>query len=197
MRLDHAAALAGLVCLLLLAGWIGWALARNYYEPVAIVEKPAAPVWHDDGTLTAMKDPAGKLSQSETSAPEGGKILHTVEFTVKPDPIPAEKVAEHTNEKGEVECPPLDLRIDMRDYGNQGVRFSGNADGGEILDGIHVPKSVVYVHDIKRNIIGLDLSGDRKTIRYGRALGDADLGIQASEEGGKLEPGVWVMYRFN
>lgn len=199
MRLDHAAALAGLVCLLLLAGWIGWALARHHYEPVSIAEKPAAPVWHDDGSLTAIRAPNATPDLPAPSAPAGGVLIRTVEVTVmaKPEIVPSDNPAQagdYSPEAGDYSCPPVTVRLDMHQY-DDGVRVSVQSDG-EVLDAVDIPRSVIFVHDVKQNVVGFDVSGDRKTIRYGRAIGSVDVGVQLSEESGDLTHGAWMAVRF-
>jgi len=201
VKLEHAVALAGLIVLLLLCAVSAatWLIARHYYAPDQIDEKPAAMVWHDDGSLTPIRAKNGGLKLPPASAPKGGTPTRTIEFTVKPDPIPADKVAEHTNAAGDVECAPITVRADTHEYTDgpdKGLRTSLRADGGDLLDGVEVPHTTVLVHDVKRNIVGIDIAGDRKTLKYGRALGPVDLGIQVSEESGRLDQGGWIQFRF-
>jgi len=195
VKLEHAIALAGLIVLLCAVSAATWLIARHYYAPDQIDEKPAAMVWHDDGSLTAMRDPAGAVDLPETSAPEGGTLIRTVEVTIKPTPVPAADVTSVTDDAGAVHCPPVTARLDLRKY-DDGVRVSMRSEGGEVLDAIDVPRSVIFVHDVKRNIVGIDIAGDRKTLRYGRAIGPVDLGIQVSEESGRLDQGGWLAFRF-
>lgn len=195
MRLDHAAALAGLVCLLLLAGWIGWSLARHYYAPVVVQEKAAAPVWHDDGSLTAIRAPNATPATPAPSAPAGGVLIRTVEVTVraKPQIVPSYNPGQ-AGDYSAPDCPAVTVRLDMHQY-DDGVRVSVQSDG-EVLDAVDIPHSVMYVHDVKPNVVGFDVSGDRKTLRYGRAIGAVDVGVQVSEEAGDLTHGGFVSFRF-
>lgn len=187
------------VAWLIVGGFIGWYAAREYYQPKAIVEKPAAPVWHDDGSLTAIRDPNAKPDLPAPSAPAGGVLIRTVEVTVraKPEIVPSDNPAQagdYLPEAGDYSCPPVTARLDLHQY-EDGVRVSVQSDG-EVLDAVDIPRSTIYVHDVKRNVIGLDVSGDRKTIRYGRAIGSVDVGVQLSEESGDLTHGAWMAFRF-
>lgn len=187
------------VAWLIVGGFIGWYAAREYYQPKAIVEKPATPVWHDDGSLTAIRAPNATPDLPAPSAPAGGVLIRTVEVTVraKPEIVPSDNPAQagdYSPKAGDYSCTPVTVRLDLHQY-DDGVRVSVQSDG-EVLDAVDIPRSVIFTHDVKRNVIGADLSGDRKTIRYGRAIGSVDVGVQLSEESGDLTHGAWMAFRF-
>lgn len=204
MSLNHAAGLAfaiGLILVGVFLGWLAWGR-----QVVAIEEKPAAPVWHDDGSLTAIRDPSAKPDLPAPTAPAGGVLIRTVEVTVRPKAVVKDNAGTLTNGTAKesqsnasqmpvkYDCPAVTVRLDLHQY-DDGIRVSVQSDG-EVLDAVDIPRSTIFVHDIKRNVIGLDVSGDRKTLRYGRALGAVDVGLQVSEESGDLTHGGFVSFRF-
>lgn len=204
MSINHAAGLAFAIGLILVGVFLGWLAWGN--QVVAIQEKPAAPVWHDDGSLTAIRDPSAKPDLPAPTAPAGGVLIRTVEVTVRAKPVVNDNAGTLTNEPAnesqsndsqmpvKYDCPAVTVRLDLHQY-DDGVRVSVQSDG-EVLDAVDIPRSVIFTHDVKRNVVGADLSGDRKTIRYGRALGAVDVGLQLSEESGDLMHGGFVSFRF-
>lgn len=190
MNLNHLVALIAACALIAIGvclGWLAWGR-----QSVAILEKQAAPVWHDDGSVTAIRAPNATPVIPAPSAPAGGVLIRTVEVTVraKPEQTPADSAAVPPA----TDCPAVTVRLDLHQY-EGGVRVSVQSDG-EVLDAVDIPRSTIFVHDVKRNVIGLDVSGDRKTLKYGRALGAVDVGLQVSEEAGDLTHGGWVAFRF-
>lgn len=209
MSINHAAGLAFAIGLILVGVFLGWLAWGN--QVVAIQEKPAAPVWHDDGSLTAIRDPSAKPDLPAPTAPAGGVLIRTVEVTVRPKAyksgITAYKGANKDNTPSLISgdsketitaepfvCPAVTVRLDMHQY-DDGVRVSVQSDG-EVLDAVDIPRSTIFVHDVKRQVVGFDVSGDRKTLRYGMALGAVDVGLQVSEEAGDLTHGGFVSFRF-
>ena len=204
MSINHAAGLAFAIGLILVGVFLGWLAWGN--QVVAIQEKPAAPVWHDDGSLTAIRDPSAKPDLPAPTAPAGGVLIRSVEVTVRAKPVVNDNAGTLTNEPAnksqsndsqmpvKYDCPAVTIRLDLHQY-DDGVRVSVQSDG-EVLDAVDIPRSTIFVHDVKRQVVGFDLSGDRKTIRYGRALGAVDVGLQLSEESGDLMHGGFVSFRF-
>jgi len=213
VSINHAAGLAFAIGLILVGVFLGWLAWGN--QVVAIQEKAAAPVWHDDGSLTAIRDPSAKPDLPAPTAPRGGTLIRTVEVTVraKPpitthkQPITAHKEpnkdgtpslingdSKETITAEPFVCPAVTARLDFRKY-DDGIRVSVQSDG-EVLDAVDIPRSTIFVHDVKQNVVGFDVSGDRKTLRYGRALGAVDVGLQVSEEAGDLTHGGFVSFRF-
>ena len=209
MSINHAAGLAFAIGLILVGVFLGWLAWGN--QVVAIQEKPAAPVWHDDGSLTAIRDPSAKPDLPAPTAPAGGVLIRTVEVTVRAKPervnetpknehdgiVPRHNTAQagdYLPEAGDYSCPPVTVRLDMHQY-EDGVRVSVQSDG-EVLDAVDIPRSVIFTHDVKRQVVGVDVSGDRQTVRYGRAIGSVDVGLQLSEESGDLTHGAWMAFRF-
>lgn len=184
--LNGMAVVCGIV-LGLCVGYLAWGR-----QVVAIEEKPAPMVWHDDGSLTAIRAPNATPVIPAPSAPAGGVLVRTVEVTVRAKPDTAKD--DPAAPAAPVECPAVTVRLDLHQY-DDGIRVSVQSDG-EVLDAVDIPRSTIFVHAVKRNIIGLDVSGDRKTLRYGRALGAVDVGLQVSEEAGDLTHGGFVSFRF-
>lgn len=171
MNLNHAVALGILIfytALVTCACYLVWGR-----QTIEVVEAPAAPVWHDDGSLTAVRSPAAKPDLPETSAPPGGVLIRTVEVTVRPDPVPA------TDTTPAVQCEPVKVRLDLREYRegpDLGVRASVRAEGGEVLDSVDIPRDSIYMPRHTENVVGLSRIGDTTTVTYQRSFGALDIG---------------------
>ena len=76
------------------------------------------------------------------------------------------------------------------------MRVSERVDGGELLDGVHVPASVVYVREDGRNVVTLARVGDATIAAYGRQFGPVTVGPAVSVAGGVATVGGWVSARF-
>lgn len=204
MNLNHAVAL-GIMLMLILSGvCIGYMVwGRQVFE---IVEKPAAPVWHDDGGMTAGRDPAAKPDLPETSAPPGGVLIRTVEVTVRPRPVPREETAgtdtaaPRADAIAATECRPITVRLDMREYRegpDLGVRVSVRAEGGEVLDSVDIPRDSIYMPRYTKSVIGADRIGDTTTVRYQRSIGALDIGPALTfPDGQRAGVGLSVAWRF-
>lgn len=165
----------------LCVGYLAWGR-----QVVAIEEKEAAPEWHDDGSLTAMRDPGANPALPAPTVPKGGRVVRTVEVTVKPDPMP----------EPATECPPVTVRMDMTAH-DDGLRVSMIAKGGEILDAIDIPRDVIYMPRNTKHTVALEKVGDTMTARYGYSIGSLDIGPAVSVDGNGLATlGGWVGYRF-
>ena len=202
MTLNHAVALAVMLALIAVGVCIGYLVWGR--QVIAVEERAAAPVWHDDGTLTAGRYPGAEADLPETSAPPGGKLIRTVEVTVRAKPaiidskIKDDKsdITAHNgaykdgtpslisgNSKERITpepfvCPPVTVRLDMREYRDGpdlGLRVSVVSDG-EVLDAVDIPRDTIYVPRHTRNVIGADRIGDTTTVRYQRSIGALDLG---------------------
>lgn len=184
MRLDHALMLAGVVCILAAVFACGWYLSARYHEPVPVVERFAPPIDHDDGSTTLVKSPGARIVTPAPKTPAGGKPAGTIELTIKPAPPVAS------------ECAPVTVRLDLTDHGADGMRVSERVDGGELLDGVHVPASVVYVREDSRNVVTLARVGDATIAAYGRQFGPVTVGPAVSVAGGVATVGGWVSARF-
>jgi len=192
VNLNHAVALGILIfytALVTCACYLVWGR-----QTIEVVEAPAAPVWHDDGSLTAVRSPAAKPDLPETSAPEGGVLIRTVEVTVKPDPVPA------TDTTPAVQCEPVKIRLDMREYRegpDLGVRVSVRAEGGEVLDSVDIPRDSIYMPRHTENVVGLSRIGDTTTLTYQRSFGALDIGpAMTLPDGQRAGVGLSVGWRF-
>lgn len=144
MNLNHYVALAVALALIAIGLCLGYLLWGR--QTVAIVEQRAPMVWHDDESLTAQRDPGAKPDLPAPSSPPKGKLVRTLELTVKPNlvenkpPAPAENAV--TDGSGEVQpentCAPVAVRIDWHEYPD-GIRASIVAQGGELLDAVDIP----------------------------------------------------------
>lgn len=195
MTLNHAVALAFMLALIAVGVCIGYLVWGR--QVIAVEERAAAPVWHDDGTLTAGRYPGAEADLPETSAPPGGKLIRTVEVTVRAKPaiinakIKGDKssVTVHNGAYKDstpslnqpisaAECPPVTVRLDMREYRDGpdlGLRVSVVSDG-EVLDAVDIPRDTIYMPRNTRNVIGADRIGDTTTVRYQRSVGRLDIG---------------------
>lgn len=202
MNLNHAVALGILIfytALVTCACYLVWG-----WQTIEVVEAPAAPVRHDDGGMTAGRDPAAKPDLPETSAPEGGVLIRTVEVTVRP----AVKESLTTPGSGtgntapteSVECQPITVRLDLREYRegtDLGVRVSVRAEGGEILDSVDIPRDTIYMPRHTENVVGLSRIGDTTTITYQRSFGALDIGPAAMfPDGQRSGVGLSMGWRF-
>ena len=164
----------------ILIGYLTWGVPRDP-EP----EKPAAPIWHDDGSLTAIRSPLAAPRLKTPSKPPHGKPVRTVEVTVKPDPP----------KPGATECAPVTLRLDLDRY-TDGDRVNLRAENGEILDAADIPRNTVTLPVVTRHVLGLERVGDATTLRYGRTLGRVDIGPSLTLEDGRAAVGGWFNVRF-
>jgi len=190
VNLNHAVALGILIfytALVTCACYLVWGR-----QTIEVVEAPAAPVWHDDGSLTAVRSPAAKPDLPETSAPEGGVLIRTVEVTVKPrpaaihkSPINSQNSQNNDSTKGLIEpisaqeCEPVKVRLDLREYRegpDLGLRVSVRAEGGEVLDSVDIPRDSIYMPRYTENVVGLSRIGDTTTLTYQRSFGALDIG---------------------
>jgi len=186
---NHLTALCVAVALILVGvclGYLAWGR-----QTVTIEEKAAAPVWHDDGSLTAIRDPRAKPDLPAPSAPKGGRLVRTFEVTVKPEP--RQPVDSQDNQPAD--CAPVTVRLDLHAY-DDGLRVSAIAKGGEILDAVDIPRSEIYLARPTRHVIALERTGDETEVRYGRSLGAFDIGPTLTLAGGRAQVGGFVQYRF-
>lgn len=175
MNLNHAVALGILIfytALVTCACYLVWGR-----QAIEVVEAPAAAVWHDDGGMTAGRDPVAKPDLPETSAPPGGVLIRTVEVTVKPTPVivPSDNPAQ----AGDYSCPEVKVRLDLREYRegpDLGLRVSIRAEGGEVLDAVDIPRDTIYMPRHTENVVGLSRIGDTTTVTYQRSFGALDVG---------------------
>lgn len=190
MRPDHAIA-AGIVVAILVATFsCGWYLSYRYHAPVAVVEQFAKPIDHGDGSSTLAKELGGRLELAPATTPKGGKPAGTIELVIKPDPVTIPERAEP------VECDPVTVRLDLTDHGVDGMRASERIDGGELLDGVHVPASVVYVQANRRNVISLAVIGDTTIAAYGRKFGPLTVGPAVAVSNGLVTFGGQLQAAF-
>lgn len=186
MNLNHAVALGILIfytALVTCACYLVWGR-----QTIEVVEAAAAPVWHDDGSMTAWRYPDAKADLPETSAPPGGVLIRTVEVTVKPLPVVKDSLTApdsgtgNTAPKESAECQPVKIRLDLREYRegpDLGVRVSIRAEGGEILDSVDIPRDTIYMPRHTENVVGLSRIGDTTTLTYQRSFGALDIGPAA------------------
>lgn len=178
--LNGAAILCGLVAGVCI-GYMAWGR-----QVVPIVETKAVPEWHDDGSLTAMRDPAAKPVTPAPTVPKGVRVVRTVEVTVKPDPMPTPAT----------ECPPVTVRMDMTAH-DDGLRVSMVAQGGEILDAIDIPRDTIYMPRETKHVVGLERINGASVLRYGMSFGALDVGPSVALNGdGRVSVGGWIGYRF-
>lgn len=174
---------AAIVCGVVMGVCIGY-LAWGR-QVVAIEEKPAAPIIHDDGSVTAIRAPNAKPELPAPSVPEGGRVIRTVEVTVLPDPTPA----------GEP-CKPVSVRLDMTAH-DDGLRVSMRSPDGEILDAVDIPQTSIYIPRNTKHVVSIGKVGDTYSARYGRTFGALDVGLAADiPEGERPAYGGWIAYRF-
>jgi len=195
VNLNHAVGLAAMLVLVAVGICIGYLIWGRQHQ--AIDEKPAPMVWHDDGSLTAIRAPSAKPSLPEPSVPEGGKVIRTIELTVKPTKKAEIGKTQDTN-PGEIvpaDCAPVSVRVDMTAH-DDGLRVSMRADGGEILDAVDIPRDTIYLPRETRHVAGIDRIGDTTTVRYGMTFGALDVGPAVALEGGRVSVGGWLGYRF-
>lgn len=194
MNPNHLIALCVAVALILVGvclGYLAWGR-----QTVTIEEKAAAPVWHDDGSLTAIRDPKAKPDLPAPSAPKGGRLVRTVEVTVQPERQDSQANASGEKPDGSPDdCAPVTVRLDLHAY-DDGLRVSAIARGGEVLDAVDIPRSEIYLARPTRHVIALERTGDETEVRYGRSLGAFDIGPTLTLEGGRAQFGGFVQYRF-
>lgn len=203
MNLNHAVALGILIfytALVTCACYLVWGR-----QTIEVVEAPAAPVWHDDGSLTAVRSPAAKPDLPETSAPPGGVLIRTVEVTVKPTPVivPSDNPAQagdYLPKAGDYSCPEVKVRLDLREYRegpDLGLRVSIRAEGGEVLDAVDIPRDTIYMQRQTENVVGLSRIGDTTTVTYQRSFGALDIGpAMTLPDGQRPGVGLSVGWRF-
>lgn len=192
MNPNHLIALCVAVALILVGvclGYLAWGR-----QTVTIEEKAAAPVWHDDGSLTAIRAPRAKPDLPAPSSPKGGRLVRTVEVTVKPVPIDRDPDAPIDADRS-IDCAPVTVRLDLHTY-DDGLRVSAIAKGGEILDAVDIPRSEIYLARPTRHVIALERTGDETEVRYGRSLGAFDIGPTLTLADGRAQVGGFVQYRF-
>lgn len=137
-----------------------------------IVERAAAPVWHDDGSVTAIRAPKAKPDLPAPSKPAGGRPVRTLEATIKP---------------ATPDCPPVAVRVDLDEY-DDGLRASFVADGGEVVDAVDIPRAP-YIRPIARPwAVGIEYTPE--TDRYGLAMdrdvGNIRLGASVDEDSARV-----------
>lgn len=182
MNLNHALTLAAMLVLIGIGVCIGYLVWGR--QVIAIDEKPAAPIWHDDGSLTAIRAPDAKPTLPAPSAPPGGVLVRTVEVTVMPKPVadinPMIKGdTEHLT--GTNKCAPVTVRLDMHEYRdgeNLGLRVSVVSDG-EILDAVDIPRDTIYMQRETRNAAAMVRAGDSTVVTVSRTFGALDVGVAA------------------
>ena len=168
-------------------------------QVVAIEEKPAPMVWHDDGSVTPIRAPQAKPEMTAPSVPDGGRVIRTVEVTVLPTHKPT--ITDHNQPKNDQisktqdTCEPVKLRLDMTSHAD-GLRVSMRAEGGEILDAVDIPRDTIYMPRATRHVIALERNGDTTTARYGYSIGALDVGPAVSVDNGRATLGGWIGYRF-
>jgi len=190
MKTDHAIAL--LIFVVVLGGIFacGWYMSYRYYNPVEVVEKFARQIDHGDGSSTLAKEPGGRLELAPATTPKGGKAAGTIELVIKPDPVKIPERAEP------VECAPVTVRLDLTDHGLDGMRASERIEGGELLDGVHVPASVVYVRKEYNNVLSLARIGDTTIAAYGRKFGPLTIGPAVAVSNGLVTFGGQLQASF-
>jgi hypothetical protein len=173
-------------------------------QVVEIEEKPAPPVWHDDWSLTAIRDPKANPDLPAPSVPEGGRLVRTIELTVRPinvhkSPINGQISKTQDTSSGEIapaDCPPVSVRLDMTQH-DDGLRVSMRAEGGEILDAVDIPQTSIYIPRNTKHVVSIGKVGDTYSARYGRTFGALDVGLAADiPEGERPAYGGWIAYRF-
>jgi hypothetical protein len=156
-------------------------------QTVTIVEKRAPMVWHDDGSLTAQRDPGAKPDLPEPSHPEGGKLIRTIELTVKPTQNKPPAVAENavTDWSGEVAsentCAPVSVRIDLREY-LDGIRASIVAKDGEVLDAVDIPHGALVRPVVRVWAVGVEKRDGETLLAVDRDVGRLRLGMSVGDD---------------
>jgi len=156
----------------------GWMVGGMIDEPAP--ERYAPAVIHKDGSVTIERKPDAKPKLPSPTVPKGGRLVRTVEVTVKPV---------------QPECDPVSVRLDMTSH-DDGLRVSAVAAGGQILDAVDIPQDTIYRPRDTKHVVALERIGNATVIRYGRSLGSFDLGPSVSLESGRAQVGGWVAYRF-
>ena len=184
-NLNHYVALF-VACMLIAIGLcIGYLIWGR--QTVTIVEKRAPMVWHDDGSLTAQRDPGAKPDLPEPSHPEGGKLIRTIELTVKPTQNKPPEVAENavTDGSGEVAsentCAPVSVRIDLREYPD-GIRASIVANDGEVLDAVDIPHGALVRPVVRVWAVGVEKREGETLLAVERDVGRLRLGMSLGDD---------------
>lgn len=180
MRLDHALMLAGV--LLILAGVFGcgWYLSYRHYAPVAVVETPAMPIDHGDGSTTMARTVDYKPTTKAPTLPKGGKVIATAEVVVKPDPPVAG------------DCLPVTVRVDVTESTDGGLRASERVTGGETIEAVHYAPPVRYVRPDRKWAAGVAYSDGDYALAIDYDMPALRIGAAVSED----YQGVRFLFRF-
>lgn len=177
MRLDHALMLAGVVCILAAVFACGWFWALHVHKPVtvAVLETPAHPVDHGDGSSTMARVVDRK---PETPAPKTpkGKPAGAIEMTVIPDaPVDGK-------------CAPITMHLALTESEDGGLRVSERVENGETAEAVHYAPPMRYVVTERKFGIGLEhRDGETSALverywpgaRAGLTIGDKSVGVSA------------------
>lgn len=184
-NLNHYVALF-VACILIAIGLcIGYLIWGR--QTVTIVEKRAPMVWHDDGSLTAQRDPGAKPDLPEPSHLEGGKLIRTIEVTVKPTQNKPPEVAENAAPDGSGEaaseniCAPVSVRIDLREY-LDGIRASIIAKDGEVLDAVDIPHGALVRPVVRVWAVGVEKRDGETLLAVDRDVGRLRLGMSVGDD---------------
>jgi hypothetical protein len=177
-------AIAGLV-----AGYLLW-----HQDPVKpIVETFKPQVEHDDGSVTGAVVPGKKPELPAPTKPQGGKVVRVVEVVVKPE-TPKVDVPPGCPV---VECPTVSLRLDVTRH-EDGLRFTGKATPGEVLEILDYPIEPIVVPAPPRNsIAAMQFEGGYTSVTYSRSFAKLDLSAGALRDpDNRVMAGVGVEVRF-
>lgn len=187
MNLNHCIALFVALALITIGLCIGYLIWGR--QTVAIVEQRAPMVWHDDGSLTAQIDPGAKPDLPAPSSPPKGKLVRTLELTVKPHrienkpQIPPENVV--TDGSGDVQiennCSPVAVRIDWHEYPD-GIRASIVAQGGELLDAVDIPYGPLIRPVARVWAVGVEKREGETLLAVERDFGRLRVGLSANDD---------------
>jgi hypothetical protein len=183
VRPDHVAAIAVMLAVLAVAALAGFLIGRHVYKPVtvAVLETPAHPIEHGDGSSTMARVVDRKPVTAAPTIPAGSKVIATAEVVVKPD----------TAVNGD--CLPVTVRVDLTESEDGGLRASERVTGGETLEAVHYAPPVRYVQTERKWGVGLDYRDGETAAVVERYWPGARAGISLNDK----SVGVSAVWRFN
>jgi hypothetical protein len=178
VRPDHVAAIAVMLAVLAVAALAGFLIGRHVYKPatVAVLETPAHPIEHGDGSSTMARVVDRKPVTPAPTTPKG-KVIATTEVTVKPDGP----------------CEPVTVRVDLTESVDGGLRASERVTGGETIEAVHYAPPVRYVQTERKYGLGIEHRDGETSALVERYWPGARAGLTISDK----SVGVSAVWRFN
>jgi len=195
MGRDRLTALAVFLAYTAAAMLAGFLLAEHFNKPVPQVYAPEVRTAPND--LSLETKPGSKPTLPAPSKPRGGKVVSTTEVHVSGQK-PVSRVHEQWTSGPQVseeckrvvdslECPPLDLRLDMIEVNGQQYMAVRSPDGTEVT-GQFLPNHAVKVAPDKRLTLTAFDGGGLLTLS--KDYGHLSAGVAAGSIDGKSYAGL-------